>query len=110
MPVKDKNPFGHSTDKPSTADVGVVDPFENAQAVVQCPVCQEKAPEKIETRNTPTQILRICRTCGNKWSCGNVGGAYMVPISDDLRRPQTEEVEDLPDDFRMSGTDRWFDD
>ena len=108
MPVKDRNPFGTGTLEEGKADIGVSDPFERPQAVVKCPVCDERTPEKIGTRNTPSQILRDCKTCGNTWSCGTVGGAYMVPITEDMTRPQIED-EDIPEDFRMSGTDRWFD-
>jgi len=110
MPVKDRNPFGPSADAPSTADVGVADPFDRPDSVVKCPVCSERDPDKIGTQNTPTQILRNCKTCGNKWSCGNVGGAYMIPISEELRRPAPVDEDDIPDDFRLSGTDRWFGD
>lgn len=110
MPVRDKNPFGPSTEEVGKADVGVSDPFESPESVVKCPVCSEKKPEKINTRNTPTQILRICTTCGNQWSCGNVGGAYMIPISPEMRRPQVLEEDDVADDYRLSGTDRWFSD
>lgn len=110
MPVKDRNPFGHTPEEPSKADSGVSDPFERPQGLVKCPVCDEKDPEKIGTQNTPTQILRTCRTCGNKWSCGNVGGAYMIPITEADMRQQPVEEPDIPDDFRLSGTDHWFDD
>lgn len=111
MPVKDRNPFGSSPDEqPSKADVGAPDPFDAGQGVVVCPVCKERRPEKIGTRNTPSQILRNCTTCGNQWSCGTVGGAYMVPITEDMRRPPAPEEEDIAEDFRLSGTERWFDD
>ncbi len=110
MPVKDRNPFGPTLEEPSTADNGVTDPFERPQSVVKCPVCDEKDPNKIGTHNTPSQILRQCKTCGNKWSCGTVGGAYMVPIGEDDMRPQPVEEPDIPDDFRLSGTEQWFDD
>jgi len=113
MPVKDRNPFGES--EISKADIGAKNPFDKHDAVVECPVCNERTPEKIGTRNTPTQILRSCRTCGNEWSCGNVGGAIMVPITNEMLRPPTgAEIAaaepDVPEDFRLSGTESWFDD
>lgn len=110
MPVKDRNPFGPDEAAPSKADAGITDPFERPQAVVTCPVCGEKTPEKITTRNTPSQILRQCTVCGNEWSCGSVGGAYMVPITEDMMRPAIPEEPDTPDDVRLSGTERWFSD
>src|SRR5690349_8424098 len=98
MPVKDRNPFGPSEEAPSKADVGVSDPFERPQSVVKCPVCEEKNPEKIFTRNTPSQIVRRCATCSNEWSCGTVGGAYMTPITEEMMRPPVVEEQDIPDD------------
>ncbi len=110
MPVRDRNPFGREEEEVGKADAGVSDPFGRPESVVTCPVCGEKDPSKIGTHNTPSQILRNCKVCGNRWSCGNVGGAYMVPITEEMRRPQPEEDVEAPEDFRMSGTDRWFGD
>lgn len=112
MPVKDRNPFGQEVEV-GKADAGASNPFDRSP--IQCPVCQEKDPAKIGTQVTPSQTLRICNVCGNKWSCGNVGGAVMVPLAEvpeELKRPPSEaEIDnEIPEDFRLSGTDRWFGD
>lgn len=111
MPVKDRNPFGPNTVEEGKADIGVTDPFKTPVAVIKCHVCGETKHEQIETKNTPTQVLRHCKTCGNDWSCGNVGGLIPVPITDDQKMaPRTPDPEeDIPPDFRLSGTDEWFD-
>lgn len=112
MPVKDRNPFGE--EEAVGADPGGPSPFAKHDTVVECPVCNERTPEKIATRNTPTQILRHCNTCGNEWSCGSVGGLAMTPITEEMRRPHTGSElaaaePDMPDDFRLRGTEDWFD-
>lgn len=110
MPVNDRNPFGPSTPEESKADIGVSDPLAKPPNVVKCPVCEESRAEQIATHNTPTQILRTCKTCGNKWSCGNVGGLIPVEHTGQVLTPEPPDPEeDIPPDFRLSGTDEWFD-
>lgn len=111
MPVKDRNPFGPNTVEEGKADVGVSDPFSKPTNVVKCAMCGEMNPEKLTSHNTPTQIIRGCKSCGNKWSCGNVGGLMPVEITEaEMMPPQAPDpAEDVPDDPRLSGTERWFD-
>lgn len=112
MPVKDRNPFApNNAAEEGKADVGVTDPFTTPVNVVKCPVCGETKHEKIETTNTPTEVLRNCKSCGNKWSCGSVGGKHFIPITDEqkISPREPDPLDDVPDDFRMSGTDKWFD-
>lgn len=109
MPVKDRNPFGQDVEATGSADEGLPNPFERPQSVIECPMCLERDPAKIATHNTPSQILRECVVCGNKWSCGTVGGAYMIPIAESPSLSVNTEP-DIPEDYRMSGTDRWFGD
>lgn len=106
MPVKDRNPFGGADEPVEGAALAERSNSSVEHGVVKCPVCDERNPSKISTRNTPSQILRTCAVCGNQWSCGTVGGAY---FGEDRHLPQAiSNDEDLPDDVRLSGTERWF--
>jgi hypothetical protein len=111
MPVRDKNPWGGSdlpSDAKHEAPKDLHDPTE--ALVIKCPICGERTPEKIATQNTPSQILRKCKTCGNQWSCGNVGGAYEAPLGNPNPINAFVDDEELPPDPRLSGTERWFGD
>lgn len=105
MPVRDRNPFGPDAAPDSTvskADAGVADPFQTPQDLVKCPTCAECVPEKIKTTTIGAQIYRTCSTCGNKWAGGSLGAAPPVIPG------RQQEEEDIPDDPRLSGTERWF--
>jgi hypothetical protein len=71
MAVRSHNPFEESQNNPFEQKSN---PFEGIVGVIRCPVCQEKDADKLDNRNTPYQVIRICKTCGNQWSCGNAGG------------------------------------
>lgn len=102
-----KNPF--ETPEENPFEKGSSSPFDRTgTSVVRCPVCQNSDPNKLDNHNTPHEILRSCLVCGNKWSCGNVGGLSNLPPRVDTEPPPEEPWDPEPtsqplDDFRTRG-------